>query len=85
MHGVQETVKVLELALKSHQRQKLHLNGLVIEILAELMEEIDLNESFVFEVLIVWVSAYTANSPVFRPFEKREFDQVDPIGVLLQS
>lgn len=82
MHCVQEAVKILELSFKTHQHQKLHTDGLIVKILAELMEEVDLSQSLVFEILVVWVSPNTANSEEFGPFEKSEFHQIDSVGML---
>lgn len=65
MHSVEESVKVLELSLKSNQCFYFNADIGAVKVLTELVVNVNLDQSLMFAVLIVRVASYRAGSLVF--------------------
>ena len=84
MHGVEKSVKALELSLKSNQGLYFNADFNAVKVLTEFVVNVDLDQSLMLDVLIVRVASDRAGSLVFFRV-KSELNEVDSIRILCKD
>lgn len=85
VHGLQEGVEGVELALESYQPSKSDYNLLTVkELIPEIMKDVHFNSSRLLEVLIMRIRPETACSSITLPVHKVKINEIDSVRVTVK-